>query len=89
MRRQILVSAVALVLATAMTSGAMASDHRGASRRHGRHGHHFVGSYGGLNAGAPYGGRYYSLGPLGFTSAPPGHCGPNCIPGVSISAWSY
>ena len=92
MRRQILVAAAALVLATAMTSGAMASDHRGAGGHHWRHGHRVVGVYGGQDAGTTSGGNYTSLGPLGFTLGPPpgrSTCGPNCVPGASISAWSY
>ncbi|HSZ95018.1 MAG TPA: hypothetical protein VK767_01835 [Bradyrhizobium sp.] len=93
MRRQILAGTAALVLATAMTSGAMASDHRSAGGHHWRHSHRFVGSYGGRNTGPYTQGHYYTdLGPLGFTLGPPparGYCGPNCIPGASISAWSY
>jgi hypothetical protein len=91
MRQQIFAGATALVLATAMTSGAMASDHRGASH-HWRHGHRVVGVYGGQDTGTYYGGHYTSLGPLGFTlGPPPGRrtCGPNCVPGSSIAAWSY
>ena len=85
MRIRILGSVAALVLATTMTSGAVASDHRGASH-HWRHGHRVVGVYGGQD------GHYTSLGPLGFTFGPPpgrGTCGPNCVPGSSIAAWSY
>jgi hypothetical protein len=83
MRRQILAGAAALVLVTAMTSGAVASDHRG--DHHWRHGHRFVGGYGGQDGGASYGGRYYSLGPLGFTSVPPGSYSGY---GTPINAWS-
>ena len=92
MRQQILIAAAALVLATAMTSGAMASDHRGAGGHHWRHGHRVVGVYGAQDTGIYSGGRYTSLGPLGFTLGPPpgrGTCGPNCVPGSSIAAWSY
>ena len=92
MRQQILIAAAALVLATAMTSGAMASDHRGAGGHHWRHGHRVVGVYGAQNTGIYSGGHYTSLGPLGFTLGPPpgrGTCGPNCVPGSSIAAWSY
>jgi hypothetical protein len=92
MRRQILAGAAALVLATAMTSGAMASDHRGTGGHHWRHGHRVVGVYGAQDDGIYSWGHYTSLGPLGFTLGPPpgrGTCGPNCVPGASISAWSY
>jgi len=92
MRIRILAGVAALVLATTMTSGAIASDHRGAGGHHWRHSHRFVGVYGGQGAGTYYGGHYTSLGPLGFTLGPPpgrGYCGPNCVPGSSISAWSY
>jgi hypothetical protein len=86
MRIRILGSVAALVLATTMTSGAVASDHRGVGGHHWRHGHRVVGVYGGQD------GHYTSLGPLGFTFGPPpgrGTCGPNCVPGSSIAAWSY
>ena len=92
MRRQILAGATAFILATAMTSGAMASDHRGAGGHHWRHGHRVVGVYGAQDTGIYSGGHYTSLGPLGFTLGPPpgrGTCGPNCVPGSSIAAWSY
>ncbi|MGA2998800.1 hypothetical protein [Bradyrhizobium sp.] len=92
MRRQILAGAAALILATAMTSGATASDHRGAGGHHRRHGHRVVGVYEGQDAGTYSGGHYTSLGPLGFTLGPPpgrGTCGPNCVTGSSVSAWSY
>jgi hypothetical protein len=92
MRRQILAGAASLIIATAMTSGAMASDHRGAGGHHWRHGHRVVGVYGGGNTGPYTQGHYTSLGPLGFTLGPPpgrSTCGPNCVPGASISAWSY
>jgi hypothetical protein len=92
MRIRILGSVAALVLATAMTSGAMASDHRGAGRHHWHHGHRVVGVYGGQDTRTYSGGHYTSLGPLGFTFGPPpgrGTCGPNCVPGSSIAAWSY
>ena len=92
MKIRILGSVAAFILATAMTSGAMASGHRGAGSHHWRHGHRVVGVYGGQDAGTYYGGGH-SLGPLGFTLGPPpgrgGYCGPNCVPGSSISAWSY
>jgi hypothetical protein len=87
---RILAGAAALVLATAMTSGAMASDHRGG--HHWRHGHRIVGVYGSRDTGTYNGGHYTSLGPLGFTLGPPpgrGTCGPGCVPGSSVSAWSY
>ncbi|MGA2054455.1 MAG: hypothetical protein ABSG88_04050 [Bradyrhizobium sp.] len=83
MRRQIFAGAAALVLAAAMTSGAMASDHRGAGGHHWRHHHRII--VGGGDAGPTYGGRYYSLGPLGFTSVPPGSYSGY---GTSVSAWS-
>ena len=87
MKRQILAGAMALVLIAGMASGAMA-DHRGASGKHWRHGHRvvgsYVGSYGGRDAGPAYGGHYYSLGPLGFTSVPPGSYSGY---GTSISAF--
>ena len=57
-----------------------------------RHGgsRRFDGSYGVRDYGR---GHYYTdLGPLGFTLGPPpgrGTCGPNCVPGSSIAAWSY
>ena len=91
MRLRILAGVAALVLATTMTSGAMASDHRGAGGHHWRHGHRVVGVHGSQDAGT-YSGGYTSLGPLGFTLGPPpgrSTCGPNCVPGASISAWSY
>jgi hypothetical protein len=92
MKAPILASMAALLIAAAMTSGAMASDHRGAGGHHWRHGHRVVGVYGGQDAGTYHGGHYTSLGPLGFTFGPPpgrGYCGPNCVPGSSVSAWSY
>jgi hypothetical protein len=91
MTRQIFAGAVALILATAMTSGAIASDHRGAGGHHWRHGHRAVGVYATPDAWASSGGHYTSLGPLGFTlGPPPGRgCGPGCVPGSSISAWTY
>jgi hypothetical protein len=91
MTRQIFAGAAALILATAMTSGAIASDHRGAGGHHWRHGHRAVGVYGPPDTGTYYGGHYTSLGPLGFTlGPPPGRgCGPGCVPGSSISAWTY
>jgi hypothetical protein len=111
MRIRILAGATALVLATSMTIGAMAFDHRSrtvatggmhgfnANRGnqfvgvHGHHGRRLIGDYGSRNASPYYGGRYYTdLGPLGFTLGPPpghGYCGPNCVPGSSIAAWSY
>lgn len=73
----------ALVLAGAMTAGAMASSHRGG--HHWRHGHRTVVDYGGRDAAPAYGGRYYSLGPLGFTTVAPGSYSGY---GTSISAWS-
>jgi hypothetical protein len=82
MRHQIIASATALVLAIAMTSGAMASGHRGG--HHWRHHHRVVAGYG--DAGPTYGGRTYSLGPLGFTSVPPGSYSGY---GTSVSAWSW
>jgi hypothetical protein len=91
MRIRILGSAAALVLVTAMTSGAMASDHR-AGGHHGRYGHRVVGVYSRQDAGTYHGGHYTSLGPLGFTLGPPpgrATCGPNCVSGSSIAAWSY
>ena len=84
MNLRIFAGAAALVLAVAMTSGVMASGHQGA--HHWRHHHRVITGDG--DAGPAYGGRYYSLGPLGFTSVPPGHCGPTCVPGSSIAAWS-
>jgi hypothetical protein len=93
MRLKILAGATALVLAGAMTSGAMASDHRGASGKHWRHGHRLVSSYGVRDATPHYGRGYTTdLGPLGVMFGPPpgrGTCGPNCVPGSSIAAWSY
>ena len=93
MRIRILAGATALVLVAGMTSGAMASGHRSTGTHHGRHHHHLVGNDGGWNSGPNYGGHYTDLGPLGFTLGPPpgrgGYCGPNCVPGSSISAWSY
>jgi hypothetical protein len=89
MRTRILAGAMAFVLATGMTAGAIASDHRGSGGHHWRHSHRFAGSYGVRDYGR---GHYTDLGPLGFTLGPlPGHgyCGPNCIPGSSIAAWSY
>lgn len=82
MKRQILAGAAALVLAAGMTSGAMASSHRGS--HHWRHGHRIIVDYGG-DAGPTYGGRYYSLGPLGFTSVPPGSYSGY---GTPVDAWS-
>jgi hypothetical protein len=93
MKLKILAGATALAVAAAMTSGAMASDHRGAGSHHWRHHHHFADSYGGRDA-APYYGRgaYTNLGPLGVMFGPPprpGYCGPNCVSGSSIAAWSW
>jgi hypothetical protein len=81
MRVQLLAALTALVLAAGTTSGAIASNHR----HHWRHHHRFVSSYGSQDTGPSYGGRYYSLGPLGFTSAPPGSYSGY---GAPISAWS-
>ena len=81
MRVQLLVALTALVLAAGTTSGAMASNHR----HHWRHGHRVVVGYGDRDTGPAYGGRYYSLGPLGFTSAPPGSYSGY---GTPIDAWS-
>jgi hypothetical protein len=83
MRRKILAGATALVLAAGLTSGATASGHRGGHHWH--HGHRLVVDYGGRDAGPTYGGRYYSLGPLGFTSVPPGSYSGY---GTPIDAWS-
>jgi len=83
MKLKILAGAAALVLVAAMASGAMASDHRGG--HHWRHSHRVVVNYGDRYAGPTYGGRYYSLGPLGFTTVPPGSYSGY---GTSISAWS-
>lgn len=83
MKISILAGATALILVTGMTSGAMA-DHRGANGKHWRHSHHVVGSYGVRDAVPGYGGHYYSLGPLGFTSVPPGSYSGY---GTSISAF--
>jgi hypothetical protein len=85
MKLQIFAGTTALVLAIAMTSGAMASGHRGAGGHHWRHGHRFVSGYGGQDGGPSYGGRYYSLGPLGFTSVPPGSYSSY---GTPVNAWS-
>ena len=92
MRMRILGSVAALVLIAAMTSGAMASGRRGAGGHHGRYGHRVVGNYNGWNNGPHNQAHYTDLGPLGVMFGPPpgrGTCGPNCIPGSSISAWSY
>jgi hypothetical protein len=94
MRMRILASLAALLLVAGIATGASASDHRGAARHHGRHGHHFVGGDGRPVIGPAYRGHgaYTDLGPLGFTFGPPpgrSYCGPNCVPGASISAWSY
>jgi hypothetical protein len=83
MKPKILACTTALVLAAAMTSGAMASSHR--SGHHWRHSHRVVVDYGGRDAGPAYGGRYYSLGPLGFTTVPPGSYSGY---GTPINAWS-
>jgi hypothetical protein len=83
MRSRIFAGTTALVLAVAMTSGAMASGHRSAGGHHWRHSHRVVAGYG--DAGPTYGGGYYSLGPLGFTSVPPGSYSGY---GAPISAWS-
>jgi hypothetical protein len=80
MKLQIFAGTTALVVAVAMTSAAMASNHH-----HWRHGHRVVVGYGDRDTGPSYGGRYYSLGPLGFTSAPPGSYSGY---GAPISAWS-
>ena len=86
MKLAIFAGMTALALAAGMTNGAMASDHRDASGHHWRHSHRFVGGYyGGRDAGPAYGGRYYSLGPLGFTSVPPGSYSGY---GTPVSAWS-
>ena len=91
MRMRILAWATVLTFAAGTATSATASDHHGKGRHHGRHGHHFVGSYG-RPADAPEGHHYTDLGPLGFMLGPPPgrhNCGPNCVPGSSISAWSY
>jgi hypothetical protein len=82
MKLPILACATALVLAAGMISGAKASGHRGG--HHWRHSHRIVAGYG--DAGPAYGGRSYSLGPLGFTSVPPGSYSGY---GTSVSAWSW
>jgi hypothetical protein len=93
MRMRILASVAALAVVAGTATSATASDHRGVGRHHGRHGHHFVGRHGRPAIGpADRGHTYINLGPLGFTFGPPpgrGYCGPNCVPGASISAWSY
>jgi hypothetical protein len=86
MKLTILACATALVLAAGMISGAMASGHRGAGGHHWRHNHRIIVGDGGRDAGPTYGGRYYSLGPLGFTSVPPGHTYSGY--GAPINAWS-
>jgi hypothetical protein len=83
MKPKILACATALVFAAAMTSGAAASGHKGG--HHWRHGYRVVGIYGGQDAGSTYGGRYYSLGPLGFTTVPPGSYSGY---GTPVNAWS-
>jgi hypothetical protein len=83
MKSRILACATALVLAAAMTSAAVASSYR--SGHHWRHSHRVVGIYGSRYVEPTYGGRYYSLGPLGFTTVPPGSYSGY---GTSISAWS-
>ncbi|MGA8903235.1 hypothetical protein [Bradyrhizobium sp.] len=83
MKLPILAGAIVLVLAAGTTTSATASDHRGAS---GHHSHRLVRAYyGDRDAGPSYGGRYYSLGPLGFTSVPPGSYSGY---GTPIDAWS-
>jgi hypothetical protein len=82
MKTQLLAGTIALLLAAAITSGAMASGHRG--DHHWRHNHRIVVGRG--DAGPAHGGSYYSLGPLGFTSVPPGSYSGY---GTSISAWSW
>lgn len=84
MKLTIVACATALVLAAGMISGAMASSHRGG--HHWRHSHRIIVGDGGRDAGPTYGGRYYSLGPLGFTSVPPGHTYSGY--GTPINAWS-
>jgi hypothetical protein len=100
MRKQILAGATALVLATGMTTSAVAFDHGGRSSHAGRSHSGFGGSrFAGVRGfsewrqgGRSYGGTYYhghptDLGPLGFTfgsAAPYGYA-----PGTSIAAWSY
>ena len=79
MKLKILAGAMALLLAGGMTSGASAGS------KHWRHSHRVVVNYGDRDAGPAYGGRYYSLGPLGFTTVPPGRYSGY---GTSISAWS-
>jgi hypothetical protein len=94
MRTRILAWATLLTYVAGTATSATASDHHGKGRHHGHHGHHghhFVGSYG-RPAVAPEGHYYTDLGPLGFMLGPPPgrhYCGPNCVPGSSISAWSY
>jgi hypothetical protein len=83
MRRQIFAAATVLALAAGITTSAMAFGHRGASGHHWRHGHRLI--VGDGDAGPTYGGRYYSLGPLGFTSVPPGSYSGY---GTPINAWS-
>jgi hypothetical protein len=86
MKLPILAGSTVLVLAAGMTTSATAFDHRGASGRHWHHSHRLVrGYYGGRDVGPTYGGRYYSLGPLGFTSVPPGSYSGY---GTPVDAWS-
>jgi hypothetical protein len=88
MKLTILACATALVLAAGMISGAKASGHRGG--HHWRHSHLIIVGDGDRDAGPTYGARYYSryysLGPLGFTSVPPGHTYSGY--GTPINAWS-
>ena len=91
MRMRILAWATVLAFAAGTATSATASGHHGKGRHQGRHGHQFVDSYG-RPAVAPEGHYYTDLGPLGFMLGPPPgrhYCGPNCVPGSSISAWSY
>ena len=89
MKLLIFAGATALALAAGMTTSAMAFEHRGAGGHHWRHNHRFVGAYGGRAYGTD---TYTNLGPLGVIFGPPpgpGYCGPNCVPGSSVAAWSW
>lgn len=93
MRVLILAGVTALAVVVGMSTSATASDHRGAGHHHGRHSHHTIHGDG-QAAVRPGGGShtYTDLGPLGMMFGPPPgrhSCGPNCVPGASISAWSY